>query len=154
MTGTVKDLTVAGAFRGKDYCGVIAGYNKGAIENCLNLVSLEGGNYIGGIAGVNYDGGQITGCRNSGRVSGATGVGGIAGWNKAGGTISEWRVQRDRNRRRKLLREVSVQETMSPLQTATTRDLSCQWHPRCAVTPAALWAITTAILRICTTREP
>lgn len=89
VTGTVKDLTVAGAFRGKDYCGVIAGYNKGAIENCLNLVSLEGGNYIGGIAGVNYDGGQITGCRNSGRVSGATGVGGIAGWNKAGGTISE-----------------------------------------------------------------
>lgn len=70
--------------------GGIAGYTNDMIENCYNLGTVYGGDYLGGIAGEN-DWGTIQDCENGGDVNGEEGeeyVGGIAGAND-GGTIQD-----------------------------------------------------------------
>ena len=89
--GVVKNLTVASGEIKANHgnFGVIAGQNKGRIENCANYANITYTSaYNGGIAGQN--GGEIARCFNAGSLS-TTGTpsanGGIAGSNNSKCTI-------------------------------------------------------------------
>ena len=99
--GTVKNLTVDGDVtnQGK-FTGGVIGYNRGAVENCSFIGTVngggggssgivteieDGGNYTGGVAGENF--GTVADCCNTGAVEGIgdsskhTYAGGVAGYN-------------------------------------------------------------------------
>ena len=72
---------------GKDYVGGIAGVVKGNnIGNCENHAKVDGTNYVGGIVGdYEFPGKSITSCANYGVVTGTgKSVGGIAGYFNSG----------------------------------------------------------------------
>lgn len=71
------DSTVDGGV----YVGGIAGYNIGIIIGCYNTSSITGNGSVGGITGVNY--GYVRNCYNTGYVGGATKIGGIVGHNSS-----------------------------------------------------------------------
>ncbi len=80
--GVVKNVTIADSyFRGSDYVGVVVAENVfgSTIENCHVRASVNGYNYIGGVAGKSK--GTITNCSYSGTITGANNVGGIVGSN-------------------------------------------------------------------------
>lgn len=80
--GTVKNLKVSGSVEGGQYVGGIAAQNNGTIQNCSFSGSVTGSDiYVGGIAGRNS--GDIIDCVNNGSVTGSVHVGGIAGQNGA-----------------------------------------------------------------------
>lgn len=80
VSGTVKNLIVAGSVTGGNSVGGIAGYvYGGTVDNCSFLGSVTGSKGVGGIAGCVLNG-EIRGCSVSGSVIGSgEGVGGIAG---------------------------------------------------------------------------
>lgn len=101
-SGKVMNLQLEeSSFVGTEYCGSIACYNLGIIENCRVAYYLYGsvwfttndGSCFGGIAA--YNGGTIKECvcaasvHHSGNdlIKDATCVGGIVGHNAAGGTV-------------------------------------------------------------------
>ena len=67
---------------GKNYVGGIAGRANGDIDNCENHAMVNGANFVGGIVGrYAYSGKSITSCANYGDVTGSgEKVGGIAGY--------------------------------------------------------------------------
>lgn len=71
------DSTVDGGV----YVGGIAGYNIGTIIGCYNTSSITGIGTVGGITGINY--GYIRNSYNTGYVGGATKIGGIVGHNSS-----------------------------------------------------------------------
>ena len=87
--GTVKNFTISGKADARDVYGVVAGKNSGVIEGCTNEVSVNGGNQIGGIVGVNLKNGEVRRCRNKADIEGARMVGGIAGRNNTDALIEE-----------------------------------------------------------------
>lgn len=80
--GSVSNLTVAGAVRGGERVGGVAGCVKqsGALTACQNSVDVSGANYVGGVAGELSGSARVERSCNTGAVS-ATGdfAGGIAG---------------------------------------------------------------------------
>ena len=81
----VRDLTVAGEIAPdgtQGYVGSVAGSNAGTIEHCKFVGAVSGGDYVGGIAGVNTVTGTISWCNVEGEVFGDHFVGGIAGENQ------------------------------------------------------------------------
>lgn len=79
--GTVKNLTVSGAVKGKAAAGIVARMESGLIENCTSNVTVEGTNNgkAGGIVCLaNVNECTIKNCNNYGKVSGIT-TGGVAG---------------------------------------------------------------------------
>ena len=80
-SGKIRNLTIADSyFDGTLYIGVVAGTNKGEIENCHNISYVHGTQNIGGITGCNY--GSVKNCANSGEIVAMDDyVGGIAGFN-------------------------------------------------------------------------
>jgi len=62
--------------------GAFAGENAGTIRNCNFTGTLQGGDSIGGIAGVNTVTGIIDRCKSQGSIHGNHFVGGIAGINQ------------------------------------------------------------------------
>ena len=68
-----------GIVSGVDYVGGLAGYeyDTGSMEDSYNTGNISGNQSIGGLAG--WSNSSITGSHNSGSVSGKTGVGGLAG---------------------------------------------------------------------------
>lgn len=90
--GAVKNLTVSGKIIQNNAAragGGIVGRNEGTIENCVNLVNIEGVQSIGGISGNNF-GGCIKECTNCGTVVAQTGrAGGIAGVQQDEGIIEK-----------------------------------------------------------------
>jgi len=97
-SGIVKNLTVEGALEGAAqqsgsavYAGLIAGTNRGRIENCttngrVNVERREA--RAGGVVGRNAGAGVITGCRNRAQVRSRGYTGGIVGINRATITLS------------------------------------------------------------------
>ena len=67
---------------GKNYVGGIAGRANGDIGNCENHAMVNGANFVGGIVGeYTYSGKSITSCANYGDVTGTgNSVGGMAGY--------------------------------------------------------------------------
>ena len=83
-TGKIMNLKVEGhvSAENKEFVlGGIAGSNAGIIDSCTFDGVVAGGDYAGGIAGINELSGQITGCKSSGYVSGNHYTGGITGEN-------------------------------------------------------------------------
>jgi hypothetical protein len=116
---SIKNLTIEGDIRGKNYTGAVVGYNKGEIVSCINKATVadsvgKNAMHIGGIAGYNkgairdsanygcitnnyYIVGGIAGTNigvirtsfNKGTIIGNSTVGGVAGVNEINGEISE-----------------------------------------------------------------
>lgn len=67
-TGAIVDCAARGTVTtGTDYCGGIAGHTGGSVLRCAALVDLDGGSWLGGIAGL---GGTLTDCRAMVRAQG------------------------------------------------------------------------------------
>lgn len=67
-TGSILDCVARGTVEtGTDYCGGIAGRTGGSVIRCAALVDLDGGSWLGGIAGL---GGTLTDCRAMVRAQG------------------------------------------------------------------------------------
>lgn len=67
-TGAIVDCAARGTVTtGTDYCGGIAGRTSGSVLRCAALVDLDGGSWLGGIAGL---GGTLTDCRSMVRAQG------------------------------------------------------------------------------------
>lgn len=67
-TGSILDCAARGTVEtGTDYCGGIAGRTGGSVIRCAALVDLDGGSWLGGIAGL---GGTLTDCRAMVRAQG------------------------------------------------------------------------------------
>ena len=86
--GQIQDCTVSGKVEAPQYVGGIVGTNyQGTVSNCVSSATVIGGGIrTGGIVGSN-DGGTIQSCSFSGSVEGDSQVGGIAGYNSK--TITE-----------------------------------------------------------------
>ena len=87
--GLVENLIVSGTITsddGQENLGGIVGSLEGTVRNCRFEGIVEGGSYVGGIAGRNKESGRIESCTFEGTLSGTTCTGGIAGENK--GVIS------------------------------------------------------------------
>lgn len=83
-SAVIADLNVTGAVRpGGDQMvvGGIVGDNSGIIIHCTFDGTVEGTDYIGGVAGFNEQSGIIMDCTNSGKVIGTHYTGGIVGEN-------------------------------------------------------------------------
>ena len=67
---------------GKNYVGGIAGRANGDIDNCENHAMVNGASFVGGIVGeYTYSGKSITSCANYGVITGTgSSVGGMAGY--------------------------------------------------------------------------
>ena len=81
---TVRNLNVSGAIHpggSRGEVGAIAGQNAGVILNCSFTGSISGGDYVGGLAGINTITGVIENSTVSGDLHGDHFVGGIAGEN-------------------------------------------------------------------------
>lgn len=98
--GTIRNCVNYANVTGGNGIGGIVGQNFGLLENCANYGAIigdsksnwpdppsgyimwrpDGGDDVGGIAGVNEPGGRIIRCENHGVISGPTFVGGIAGY--------------------------------------------------------------------------
>lgn len=85
LSGRVENLSVTDASvtatGDVGVAGIVAGVNKGVIDNVTVTGSITFGYYnsVGGIAGYN-DGGKILNCTNKATVSAANNVGGIVGY--------------------------------------------------------------------------
>jgi len=81
----VRDLKVIGEINPigtRSYIGGIAGSNAGIIEHCQFRGTLSGGDYVGGIVGMNTVTGVVSWCEVEGEIHGDHFVGGIAGENR------------------------------------------------------------------------
>ncbi len=62
--------------------GIIAGENRGSINNCTSTGSIKGDKNIGGITGINKENASISNCKSNVYITGTVHVGGIAGLNE------------------------------------------------------------------------
>ena len=79
--GTVENCRSAGTVSGQDAGGVV-GSNDGTVKNCRNAAAVSGSGSssdVGGVVGSND--GTVESCRNTGTVSGTNNVGGVVGNN-------------------------------------------------------------------------
>ena len=84
VTAVVQNLSVKGDIHpggSRNQIGAIAGQNEGQILNCSFTGQLSGGDYVGGIVGINAVTGVIENCQVNGEIHGDHFVGGIAGEN-------------------------------------------------------------------------
>ena len=81
VDGGIKNLTVIGEVTNtEDYTGGIVGQIGGFIENCAFYGTVNGGNYVGGIAGGADENASFTNCASIATVtSNGNGAGGIVG---------------------------------------------------------------------------
>lgn len=83
-SGLVKNLTVKGSVLpggSASNAGGVVGTNRGVVQDCAFLGSVQGSTNIGGICGVNENGGSIVACSAAGTISGEQSTGGICGRN-------------------------------------------------------------------------
>ena len=83
-TAVVRNLSVKGDIHpggSRNQIGAIAGQSEGQIFNCSFTGQLSGGDYVGGIVGINTVTGIIENCKVTGEIHGDHFVGGIAGEN-------------------------------------------------------------------------
>ena len=84
-TAVVQDLSVSGEIHpggSRNEIGGIAGQNEGQIRNCNFSGTVSGGDYVGGLVGINTVTGIIESCQVDGELHGDHFVGGIAGENR------------------------------------------------------------------------
>lgn len=76
--------------------GLLAGVNRGLIENCTVSGEVDGEEQVGGLVGVNEESGVIRNCTNGAVITGLRDAGGVAGRND--GTIERCINQGEVNR--------------------------------------------------------
>ncbi len=95
-TSDIKDFSIILADRqddaciqGGDYVGGIAGYihENCVVENCKLTGNISGNSYVGGICGYLAKNSMLNLCRATGNISGEEFVGGLVGYTQTGGTI-------------------------------------------------------------------
>ncbi|TEB08150.1 The GLUG motif protein [Pelotomaculum schinkii] len=76
----IRNVSISGSVKGRNYTGGVAGYTNGVIAGCAVNAAVTGGeSYAGGIAGYAAVNSEITDCTVSGTVQGRYYVGGVAG---------------------------------------------------------------------------
>jgi hypothetical protein len=85
--GSVIHCYSTGVVQGGQYVGGLAGENHGAVMHCYSSSAVQGTFAVGGLVGSNY-GGTVAQCYSTGAVSGNTSVGGLVAANWNWGTIS------------------------------------------------------------------
>ena len=79
-SATLKDLTVEGKVKGRNYVGGLIGISySSTIENCVNKVEVEGKTYVGGLVGQSSS--IINNCINESNIQGQNYIGGLVGQN-------------------------------------------------------------------------
>ncbi|MEI9991651.1 MAG: MBG domain-containing protein [Rhizomicrobium sp.] len=86
-SGTLRDLGLAGgSVEGGSYVGGLAGFNAGQIADVYASIAVSGTNWVGGLVGDNH--GAVADAYDTGAVGGSGNfAGGLAGANSGGGTI-------------------------------------------------------------------
>ena len=81
-SANIQNLAIENAMiQGGNYIGAIAGYmNGGSISNCFVTGSIVGGFYVGGIVGFVTGDGRISNCYTTNEVVGTNVVGGVVGY--------------------------------------------------------------------------
>ena len=87
VNGTVKNCYATGSVNGTNYVGGVAGLvNGGTVQNCYATADVSGTNHVGGVAGRISSGSTVENCYATADVSGTNHVGGVVG-SVAGGTV-------------------------------------------------------------------
>ncbi|VGO21274.1 GLUG motif-containing protein [Pontiella sulfatireligans] len=82
--GTISNCYATATLSGGDYIGGLCGLNyKGDIKDSYAIASVSGSGYLGGLCGWNYIYGLLSGCHAMGTVSGVSSVGGLCGYNES-----------------------------------------------------------------------
>ncbi len=87
-SGTIKNVTFENVTlterSDKSHAGIVAGKNKGTIENCTVNGTVEASycTRVGGIVGLNETDGKINGCINNAVITGGNHTGGIVGYSQ------------------------------------------------------------------------
>jgi hypothetical protein len=85
--GCVVRCYSTGVVQGGQYVGGLAGENHGAVMLCYSSSAVQGTFAAGGLVGSNYEG-AVAQCYSTGAVDGNTSVGGLVAANWSWGTIS------------------------------------------------------------------
>ena len=81
----IINLTIDDDGAGNDYLGLFGCIDGGEVRNLrLDVVSVSGDDYIGGLVGQNYHHGSVSNCYSTGDVNGFDDVGGLVGINENG----------------------------------------------------------------------
>ena len=80
----IKNVRLDCDIAGGDWVGGVAGINEGMVQDCYIMGKVSGTQNVGGVVG--YNKGTVKNCRVMGEVSGWSEVGGIVGKND-GGTV-------------------------------------------------------------------
>ena len=80
--GTISNCYTSGTIDGNEYVGGIAGNSSGTIKVCYNSATVNGKNNVGGINGYSESVNSISKCYNLGKIIGDNlNIGGIVGYN-------------------------------------------------------------------------
>jgi hypothetical protein len=92
--GIVSASRSAGSTTGTLGIGGLVGTNQGegTLDNCYSTATVSGGESIGGLVGVNWEG-KVGGSYSTGNVTGDSGVGGLVGFNTGTVSSSFWDMQ-------------------------------------------------------------
>jgi uncharacterized membrane protein (UPF0136 family) len=89
-TSTIKNLAIKNAnISGKNYVGILSGYNRAKTENVYTTGSVSGSNYVGGISGFQYSN-YISYSYSEANVSGTNSVGGLVGYLQSSNIIDSY----------------------------------------------------------------
>ena len=84
--GVVRNLGVIDSyFYAEDCVGAVVGSSRGTVTNCFSMSTIDGGWYVGGVVGDNYNG-IVSNCFNAGMVSSH---GNADSYNLIGGVVGE-----------------------------------------------------------------
>ena len=87
ISGSVTSCSATSEVEGNisyvHHAGGLVGGNSGIISNCYSTGSVDGDDYIGGLAGENWEG-SITNCYSNGSANGNYEIGGLVGYQYQG----------------------------------------------------------------------
>lgn len=119
-TAVITNLNVQGAVRPSGspiVVGGIVGDNGGILINCSFDGTVEGNDYVGGVAGFNELSGILIECKSGGTVTGAHYTGGIAGENVGNivGCVNEADINTSNEDKAKSLDDINIADYTSGL---------------------------------------
>ncbi len=126
-TAVITNLNVQGAVRPSGspiVVGGIVGDNSGIMINCSFSGTVEGNDYVGGVAGFNELSGILMECKSSGKVTGVHYTGGIAGENVGNivGCANEADINTSNEDKAKSLDDINIANYTSGLLNAGEND--------------------------------
>ncbi|MBQ6840281.1 MAG: hypothetical protein IJO45_06280 [Oscillospiraceae bacterium] len=144
-TAVIRDLHLKAALHpggSRSMIGALAGENAGVIRNCSVSGNVQGGDSVGGIAGVNTVTGIIDGCESGGSIHGNHFVGGIAGQNR--GVI--------RNCRNTAAVNTTPQQNTVELSDITIESITASESSSTTTDIGGIAGVSSGVIRRCTNR--